>query len=221
MTALRIAMIMVLGAWAGCLDSNFGVNAVDLPANQLSIEPTIDDPDAAPADGMIPVTVQFFHANDYVKLASASISANGVTLPFGATGYATRIPIVPSGGNIVFAYTRAGITTQFPYRVPQRPTITAPTANDPLLRAANLMINYVSSPSGSTVHPVASDASAGITGGEQSETGTAFLDVSGLRPGPGSVGIVRRIVTTPPNSGFASAAVTYSITSLPTPVVWQ
>jgi len=49
----------------------------------------------------------------------------------------------------------------------------------------------------------------------------AFLDVTGLRPGGGSVGVARRYVTTQSGSGFQSATVTYTITSLPTPVTWQ
>jgi hypothetical protein len=217
----RITMIMVLGAWAGCLDSSLGdVTSVNLPANQLQIEPQIVDADAAPADGKVPVVVQFFHASDYVKLASGSVSANGVPLPWGSTGYAARIPIVPPGGSILFAYTRAGTTTQFTYPVPPRPVVTSPVANDAVLRSLNLMITYVSS-SSFGVRPLAADSGFGVTGGEQSDTGTAFLDVSGLRPGSGSVGVTRRLVSTPPDNGFQSAAVTYDITSLPTPVIWQ
>jgi hypothetical protein len=221
MTVPRITMIMVLGAWAGCIDTSLGeVKAVDLPASQLAIEPSIIDSDAAPSDGMVPVVVQFFHANDYVKLASGSVSVNGVTLPWGTMGYAARIPIVASGGSILFTYMRAGGATQFSYRVPPRPVVTSPGANETVQRGPNLMISYVSATS-SGVRPVASDGALGASGAEQSDTGMAFLDVGGLRSGPGSVGVTRRIVSTPPGNGFQSAVVTYTITSLPTPVIWQ
>lgn len=221
MMVLRIKMILVLGAWAGCLDSG-EIKSVDAPAGQLSIEPSIVDSDAAPADGKVPVVVQFFQANQPVKLASGTVSVNDVTLPWSTGGYTARVPIVSSGGSLVFAYTHAGTTTKFPYQVPPRPTVLTPMANDTVVRTLSLMITYVSSNSFG-VRPLASDGGGiAVAGGMQSETGMAFLDVSGLRPGQGgSVGITRHIVSTPPGNMFASAAVTYDITSLPTPVIWQ
>jgi hypothetical protein len=221
MTVPRIALIMVLGAWAGCLDSSLGeVSSADVPASQLAIEPTIVDTEAAPADGMIPVVVQFFQSNEYVKLSTASLSINGVMVPFGSMGYTTKIPIVPSGGSITFTHIRAGVTTQLVYRVPPRPTITSPAANEMVPLTASLMITYVSA-NGLAVLPIATDASLGTAGHEQPDNGMAFLDVTGLRAGSGSVGLVRRYVTAQSGSGFQSAAVTYTITSLPTPVTWQ
>lgn len=220
MTVPRIAMIMVLGASTGCGSGLADIKSVDVPASQLVIEPTIVDADAAPPDGMVPVVVQFFQSNEYVKLSSATLSINGAAVPYGSLGYATRIPIVPSGGSITFTYTRAGSATQFVYRVPPRPTITAPVVNEVVPRAVNMMIMYAAS-TGQAVRPLASDASLGTSGIEQTDNGMAFLDVTGLRPGAGSVGIARRYVNTPPGSGFQSAAVTYTITSLPVPVTWQ
>lgn len=220
MTVLRIKMILVLGAWAGCLDSG-DIKSVDAPAGQLSIEPSIVDSDAAPADGKVPVVVQFFQQNEPVKLASGTVSVNGVTLPWGTAGYTARVPIVPPGSSLVFAYTHAGTTVQFPYQVPPRPTVVMPMVNDTVVRTLNLMITYVSSNSFG-VRPIATDASGtGVAGGLQSDTGMAFIDVSGMRPGQGSVGVLRHVVTTPPDNMFESATVTYDITSLPTPVIWQ
>ncbi len=221
MTVPRLAMVMVLGAWTGCIDSSLGgVESADVPASQLAIEPTLVDSDAAPADGMIPVVVQFFQANQYVKLASATLTINGIAVPYGSMGYTTRIPIVPSGGAITFTHIRAGVSTQFIYQVPPRPTITSPMTNEVVPRSVNLQISYVSA-NGLAVRPLAADASAGTTGVEQSDNGMAFLDVTGLRSGAGSVGVARRYVTTPSGTGFQSATVTYTITSLPTPVTWQ
>jgi hypothetical protein len=214
----RIAMIMALSACTGCLDS--GVPSVDVPASQLIIEPTIIDADAAPPDGMVPVVVQFFQANQYVKLSSATLTIDNVVVPYGSTGYNARIPIVSPGGVITFTYTRAGMPTSFTYRVPLRPTVTSPMANEAVVRSVNLMINYVSA-NGQGVRPLASDASLGASSSEQSDNGMAFLDVTGLRPGGGSVGVARRFVSTQTGTGFQSATVTYTITSLPTPVTWQ
>ena len=220
MTVPRIAMIMVLGAWTGCLDSSSGVKAVDVPASQLTIEPTIDDEDSAPADGKVPVVVQFFEGNEFVKFSSATLTINGVVVPYGSMGYAARVPIVAAGNSMTFTYIRAGTTTQFNYRVPPRPTVTSPTTNQVVARSANLVITYVSA-NGQAVRPLASDTSLGATGVDQTDTGMAFIDVTGLRSGAGTVGVVRRYVTTPPGSGFQSAAVTYAIASVPTPVSWQ
>jgi hypothetical protein len=221
MTVPRIAMIMVLGVSTGCLDTSLGnVKSVDVPASQLAIEPTIADPEPPAPDGMVSVVVQFFQGTDYVKLSSATLSINGMTVPYGTMGYATRIPIVAEGGGITFTYTRAGTPTQFIYRVPPRPTITSPMANSTVVRAANLMITYAAS-TGEAVRPLAADASLNTIGIEQTDNGMATLDVTGLRPGTGSVSLARRYVTAPPQSGFQSAAVTYTIVSLPTPVMWE
>jgi hypothetical protein len=221
MTVPQIAMIMVLGASTACFDTDLGnVKSVDVPASQLAIEPTLADPEPPAADGMIAVVVQFFQGSDYVKLSSATLSINGVMVPYGTMGYATRIPLVAAGGSITFTYTRAGTTTQFTYRVPSRPTITSPAANDVVMRSLILPITYPSS-TGQAVRPLAADASLGTIGIEQTDNGMATLDVTGLRPGAGTVSLARRFVTTPTGSGFQSAAVTYTITSLPTPVIWQ
>jgi hypothetical protein len=226
MTVPQLAMIMVLGASTGCLDSDLGhVKAVDVPASQLAIEPAIADAEPPAADGMIPVVVQFFQTNngqgiELVKLSSATLSINGVLVPYGSMGYATRIPIVPEGGSITFTYTRAGATTQFIYRVPPRPTIVSPAANASVARTVNLTITYGAS-TGQAVRPLAADASFETIGLEQTDNGTATLDVTSLRPGAGSVSLARRFVTTQTGSGFQSAAVTYTTTSLPTPVIWQ
>jgi hypothetical protein len=169
---------------------------------------------------MVPVTVQFFLGSEYVKLSSATLTVNDVPMPFGSTGYATKIPMVMSGGGIIFTYTRAGTPTSFTYRVPPRPIVTSPMSNMMVTRVANLMITYASA-NGQGVRPLASDASNDIIGTELSDSGMALLDVTGLRPGAGSVRVARRLVTNMPGSGFQSAAVTYTITSLPTPVTWQ
>lgn len=218
---LRIALLLVLGASMGCLDSSLAaVKSVDVPASELAIEPTIFDVDPAPPDGMVSLVVQFFQGSDYVRLSSATLTVNGMPVPYSSMGYNTRIPVVTSGGPITFTYTRAGTVTSFTYRVPPRPTITSPMANATVTRAGTLMVMYVSA-AGQAVRPLAADASLSVTGDEQSDSGTARLNVSGLRPGAGSVSVARRYVTAAPGSGFQAAAVTYTIGSLPTPVIWQ
>lgn len=223
MMVLRSTVLIVLGAWAaGCVDASNGeVPAADVPASELSIEPTIVDADPAPADGQVSVVVQLFHANNYVKLGSgASLAVDGVTLPWSSLGYTGKIPLVGAGGSIVFEHMRGGVTTRVTYAVPPRPTISTPAAGDTVERGTNVMIDYVASTS-SGVRPSGSDGSITIPGAEQSETGMALLDVSGLRSGPGSVRLARRIVKSPSGSGFQAAVVTYTITSAPVSVIWQ
>jgi hypothetical protein len=220
MTVPRIAVLMVLGAWAGCLDtSDGGVKSVSAPASQLSIEPTIVDDNPA-ADGMISVVVKIFQANEYVRLSTASLTVNGVAVPYSTSGYTTRIPIVPPGGAIKFAHVQSGVTTEFSYEVPPRPTIISPMPDDVVPRVTNLMITYVSAKA-HAVRPSATDGSFGATGIEQTDNGMAFLDVSSLRPSVGSLTLARRYVATPSQTGFQSATVTYTISSLPIPVGWQ
>jgi len=212
---------MVLGAWAGCLDtSDGGVKSVSAPASQLSIEPTIVDDNPAPADGMVAVTVKVFQANEFVRLSTANLTVDGVTVPYSTSGYAARIPIVPAGGNIKFAHVQSGVTTEFTYEVPPRPTIISPMPGEGVPRTTNMMITYVSAKA-QAVRPSATDGSFGTTGIEQTDNGMAFLDVSSLRPSTGSLTLARRSVATPSMTGFQSATVTYTIDSLPIPVGWQ
>ena len=224
---LRTTALLLLGAWlgawtTGCVDpSNGEVPVADVPASQLSIEPTLVDADPAPPDGQIAVVVQLFHANNYVRLGSgASLSVDGVTLPWSNLGYIGKIPLVGSGGSIVFEHTRAGATTRLTYTVPPRPTIVKPAAGDLVERGTNVTITYVMA-SSSGVRPSGSDGTNGVSGSEQSETGMAFLDASGLRPGPGTIRLARRIVQSPSGSGFQTSVVTYTITSAPVSVSWQ
>ncbi|HEX3757264.1 MAG TPA: hypothetical protein VHW23_01100 [Kofleriaceae bacterium] len=222
MTVTRIALLMVLGVSAGCLDSSLGeVPSVDVPASQLGIEPTIVDDTPEATDGKVPVSVQFFHSNQFVKLDSAVVRVNGVTLPWSAQGYTARIPLVAAGGTITFEHVRGGTTAQLVYHVPARPVITSPTTNEVVARLTNVTVMYQSA-SSSGVRPLGLDGGNLLaSGGEQTDNGMAFLDASGLRPGPGSISVERRYVTSPPGGSFLTAAVTYTISSPLIPVSWQ
>ncbi|HEY0993097.1 MAG TPA: hypothetical protein VGD80_38855, partial [Kofleriaceae bacterium] len=89
-----------------------------------------------------------------------------------------------------------------------------------LTRTTNLPIAYVPSTSAG-VRPDASDGAIGVRGSEQSETGTAYLDVSALRVGAGTVSVARRFVSLPAATGFQGVVVTYTISSPDTAVTWQ
>lgn len=218
---LRIAMLMVLGAWVGCVDTaNGGVTSVSAPPSQLKIELGIDDSDPAPADGMVPLILKVFHGNEYVRLSSATLSVDGMVVPYSPTGYTTRIPQVPTGGAITFKHVESGTTTQITYEVPPRPVLLMPMTNEVVVRTTNTPIMYVSS-TGQGVRAFAADAGFSTKGIEQSDTGMTSIDATTLRPGAGSVRVARRFVATPAGTGFEGVTITYTITSPPTPVSWQ
>jgi hypothetical protein len=221
MTLPRIAMLMVLGAWVGCTDTeNGGVMSISAPAGQLDVELTFDDSDPAPADAMVPVTLKVFHGQDYVRLSSATMTVDDVVVPYSNTGYMVRIPQVPSGGTITFKMVESGTTTQFTYVVPQRPVILMPMTNEIVPRSVSVPITYVSA-AGQGVRALAADTGINTkTGTEQSDTGMTSIDATALQPGAGSIRVARRYVVTP-HTGFQGATLTYTITSPPTVVSWQ
>lgn len=217
----QIVLVAALSAAAGCVDpANGAPKVADAVASELSFQPQIvDTPDAD--DGQLAVTVQIFHGTDFVQLgAGAVITCNGVALPWGALGYAARVPVVAAGGDLVFVHRRAGAMTQLVIQVPSRPTLTSPADGDSLARVGRLEIRYVAADS-SGVRPVASDGKVGVSGQEQADSGVAYLDVAPLRPGEGTIAISRRVVGAQTRTGFQSAYSTYTITSAPIHVTWQ
>lgn len=216
-----MTLLAVLAVGAGCVNGSAAATTVaDVPASQLSIEPSIIDSDPTPSDGMMPVVVQFFHGNEFVQLANTLVTCNGVTLPWGSLGYAARVPVPAAGSTMVFTHVKGGTTTMATIKVPSRPVLTSPTAGAMLTRTTNLAIAYVPSTSAG-VRPDASDSTTAVNGSEQSETGTAYLDVSMLHPGTGTVSVARRFVSLPTATGFQGVVVTYTISSPDTAVTWQ
>jgi hypothetical protein len=214
---VRLAIGVVVAGAAGCPPPS----VVDLPAAQLVIQPTIIDVDAHPSDGKVPVIVAFQQAGKAVQLASSNtVTCNGVALIWNGLGYAARVPIVASGGDLTVDHVRAGVTTPVHVTVPSRPQVTSPTAGASLPRTTSLTITYVAAASAG-VRPGGGDGATGLSGNEQPDTGTATLDVSKLKAGPGTVSVQRRFVAAPSGTGFAGVATTYSISSVDIPVTWQ
>ena len=194
---------------------------VDLPASQLAIEPQIIDDDPSPSDGMMPVVVQFFRGNEFVKLAgNVALTCNDTPLLWTGLGYGARIPIPAAGASLVFGHVRAGTTAQLTIKVPPRPVMVSPAAGTTLSRGTNLAIGYQPS-SSAGVRPTASDGVIGVGGSEQADNGTAYLDVTGLRAGGGTIALSRRFLSVPTGTGFASVVANYTITSATTQVTWQ
>jgi hypothetical protein len=216
--ALRICA--AIGA-VGCYNSATSIEIVDVAASELAIRPSIIDSDPAPSDGKVPVVVQFTRGNAFVQLAASNtVTCNGVALSWNGLGYAERVPIVPAGGSLAVVYARAGVSTQVSVAVPVRPAVTSPASGAVLPRTPSLAIGYPAA-SSAGIRPGASDGATGLSGAEQPDTGTATLDVSKLRAGPGTVDISRRIVTSSAGAGFASVQITYSISSPAIHVTWQ
>lgn len=219
---MTLLTVLAVAAGGGCIDRNASdPTVVDLPASQVSIEPSVIDADPAPGDGMLPVVVQFFRNNEFVQLAgNAAVSCNGVPLKWTGLGYGARIPLPAAGTNLVFAHLRAGTTTQVTIKVPPRPELVSPVAGATLTRSANLAIGYVPSASAG-VRPSASDGVIGLDGSEQADTGTAYLDVTALHLSAGTIAVSRRFLSVPTGTGFGAVVATYTITSATTQVNWQ
>lgn len=215
---MRLAIgVVIVAGMAGCPPPA----VVDVPATQLVIQPTVIDVDPHPSDGKVPVIVTFQQAGKPVQLAgSNTVTCNGVALTWNGLGYAARVPIVTAGGDLAVAHARAGVTTPVHVTVPSRPQVTSPTAGASLPRTTSLTITYVAAASAG-VRPGAGDGATGLGGNEQPDTGTATLDVSQLKAGPGTVSVQRRLVASPSGTGFAGVATTYSISSVSIPVTWQ
>ena len=196
---------------------------VDVTAADLTVEPTIADVDPAPWDGKLLVAVQFLEGGSVVQLAlSNTVTCNGVVLIWNGLlrGYIERVPLVGPGGSYAITHMGAGVTTQINVPVPPRPALTSPSPGASLPRTANLMIDYVAA-SSAGVLPSATGGIISISGAEQPDTGVATLDVTALPVGPGTVGVLRRIVSSPSNTGFGSVTATYTISSVDTHVTWQ
>ena len=219
---MTLLTVLAVAASSGCVATNASdATIVDLPANQLSIQPTVIDDDPAPSDGMLPIVVQFYRGNEFVKLAgSAAVTCNGAPLLWTGLGYGARVPLPAAGSNLVFGHLRAGTMSQVTLRVPPRPVMVSPVVGATLTRSVNLAIGYMPSASAG-VRASASDGTIGVAGAELDDSGTAYLDVSGLRAGAGTIAVSRRFLSVPSSTGFQSVIANYTITSANTQVTWQ
>ena len=224
MRTQRMSLLTVVAAAAvgGCMGSNASdPTVVDLPASQLSIEPQIIDDDPAPSDGMLPVVVQFFRGNEFVQLAgNVALTCNDTPLLWTGIGYGARIPVPEAGTSLVFGHVRAGTTAKLTIKVPPRPVMVSPAEGSMLSRSANLPIRYEPAASAG-IRPSASDGVIGVGGSEQGDSGTAYLDVSVLHAGGGTIAVSRRFLSVPTGTGFGSVIANYTITSANTQVTWQ
>jgi hypothetical protein len=219
---MTLLTVLAVAAGGGCVAANASdPTVVDLAANQLSIQPTVIDDDPAPSDGMLPVVVQFYRGNDFVKLAgNAAVTCNGTPLLWTGLGYGARVPLPAAGSNLVFGHLRAGTMAQVTIKVPPRPVMVSPAAGAMLTRSVNLAVVYMPSASAG-VRASASDGTVGVAGSEQGDNGTAYLDVTGLRAGAGTIAVSRRFLSVPASTGFQSVIANYTITSANTQVTWQ
>lgn len=186
---------------------------LDLTGPNLDVKISVLDFEPSPDDGKVPVIVQFFSEGKFIQLApGATVTCNGITMPWAGLWYAERIPLVAAGGTYTVRHTRAGIATNVSVNVPARPVITSPAAGATVTRTSNLTINYVAGSGSATVKGSAGqgqDKSA--SGNAQPDDGSyEGLNVSSFGVGAGTVSISRERKTNPP-SGFKSVEVTYSV----------
>lgn len=183
---------------------------VDLPGSNLVAKATVIDTEANPSDGKVPIVIQFFSNGTFVQLAgSASVACNGNVMPWNGLGYAARVPVVAPGGAYTCTHVRLGVTSSLSVTVPTRPVILSPAQGASVSRSASVVVTYVSD-AGTGVRVSAGDASTGLGGNAQPDNGSGSVDVSSLKAGPGSIGVVREFTFTSAGGGFQSATIVYS-----------
>jgi hypothetical protein len=217
-TDLAIALVLgTVGAGAAACNPP---PIVDEPASALDVTASFIDVEEQPADGKLPVVVQFFKDGVFVELdAKSTVECNSTPLTFDGLGYAARVPIVASGGMFTIAHSRDGMATRMTVTVPARPVIDDPAAGSSQFRSQAFMIAYQAG-AGKSVRPGASGPAGSITGADMPDNGAATIDASGVGSGMGSVSITRDVEGTVNGTGFASAKFTYAITRTQR-VVWQ
>ena len=180
----------------------------------LDVEITADDKDD-PIDGEIPVHMLFRLDGKIAEFAAGeTVTCNGVSLTYaGLFGYSGSVPQVAPGGAYEFVYTRKGTAIKILLTAPERPRFTSPLTGTRVQRSNNLRITYVAAGDESIVG-YAGDSTTGQEGSAQPDSGTyTGLDVTKLKAGPGSIGLIRKIVGTPLRTGFKSAHTTYRVSS--------
>lgn len=183
---------------------------VDALGSDLSVRVTVIDTEANPSDGKVPIVLQFSSNGTVVQLAAgASVTCNGVAMPWNGLGYAERVPIVAAGGTYTCVHERNGVTSSILITVPARPVILSPTPGAFVARSASLTVTYVAD-AGTGVRVSAGDGSTGLGGNLQPDNGASTVDVSSLKAGPGSIGVTREFAITPAPGGFQAASVSYS-----------
>lgn len=184
---------------------------VDVAASNLDVTITIVDTDATPADGKVPIVVQFFSNGTFVQLASnATVQCNNVNLTFNGLGYAERVALAPAGGTYACSHTRNGVTTNASVTVPARPVLTSPTQGATVARNNSFTITYIAG-NGTGVRGVAGDGSTGMSGNVQPDNGSyTGFDISSLKVGAGTVGLTREFTFAPSGTGFKSVKINYS-----------
>jgi hypothetical protein len=215
MRALRLLVI----ACAACPPST---QEVDAPASSLDLVLSVVDTTATPSDGKVAVLAQFSKDGPTADLgAAAKVTCNGVALTFGGVGYEGRVPLVPPGGSYGFVHLRAGTSTTATVIAPPRPVVLSPGAGSAVTRTRSLTIHYQAG-AGSSVRATASAGMTAVGGSDQPDSGSyTGLDVTSLRAGAGTVGIVRDLPATLSGTGFRSAEVTFTVASEDVAVSWN
>jgi hypothetical protein len=113
------------------------------------------------------------------------------------------------------------VVTALTVPVAERPQITAPLPGARVPRRRDFTVNFVPG-GGDHVEVVATDGSdQHRTNGAKPDDGSyRSLDVTGLRPGPGTIRLTRTITTLPRSEGFAPAKVVYRVAAV-IDVIWE
>lgn len=214
--------LMLAGVLAPALAAcDTTVTPADTSAGKLDVRISVIGSGAS--GSTLPVVMQFLSNGSAVQFtAGETVSCNGVTLDFNGlvVAYAGRAPVLPPGGTYTFVYKRMGTNTSVVVTVPPNPVILTPAVGATVIRTASLTLTYVPD-SGASIRGGAGDPATGLSGNTQPDTGTyTGLNVTSMKPGPGTVDIVREFVLSPLSTGFKSAQTTYDASGT-NAVTWQ
>ena len=174
---------------------------------------TVIDTEDTPADGKVPIVVQFLLNGTLVQLdQTTNISCNAVGMTWSSLGYAGRVPVASPGDTYSCHHTRNGVDTMTSVVVPARPTILMPVNGATVSRSSSMTISYVAD--GETgMRATAGDPTSaqGGTHEPEADNGTfTDLNTSGMQAGPGTISLVREFEFPGTGTGFQSVTVKYS-----------
>ena len=146
--------------------------------------------------------------------AGETVTCNGLPLMYvPLLGYSAWVPTRAPGGAYEFVYTRQGTPTKVSMKALDRPLVTSPMRGAMLQRSNHLSITYMAA-GGNDVRAEAGDGKTFTLGSSQPDTGTyTGLDVTQLKAGPGTLGLVRVVDSALQNTGFKSVETSYQVSS--------
>lgn len=215
--SMFLCFVLVFVLTTGCEPPQ----VVNEPAAKLGVQVNILDTDPSPSDGKVPITIQFSLNGKVVQLSDdAEVRCESTPMLYrGFLGYSARVPLGAAGSTYTCTHTFGTTVSTVSVPVPTRPSFTSLTEGAPVERSKTLQIQYQTN-NAASVRVTATDGTDTVGGDDQSDNGTYKIDTSTLKAGEGSISLSKDIQSEPSGTGFASAKINYTITSV-LKVTWK